>query len=120
MNAKMKLLRVRKEQRGYRNMLWIYKLVSYFGESITRILFVVFLSGFVGTEILQYFRPDLTFLEAMSTNISLYMPIFGSNTITISSLNLTAWQEIIIYTEVAWFYFMWLILAIAVRRRFRR
>jgi hypothetical protein len=48
------------------------------------------------------------------------MPIFGSNTITISSLNLTAWQEIVIYAEVAWFYFMWLILAIAVRRRFRR
>jgi hypothetical protein len=50
---------------------------------------------------LQYFRPDLTLLEAMSTNISLYMPIFGSNTITISSLNLTAWQEIVIYAEVA-------------------
>ena len=120
MNAKMKLLSVRNEQRGYRRMLWLYKKVSYFGESISRILFMVFISGFFGTAILKYFKPDMSWLEVTSTNISLYMPIFGSNTVTISTLNLTSFQEIIIYAEIAWFYSMWLILAIAIRRRFRR
>ena len=120
MNAKMNLLRVRKEQSGYRVMLWIYKLISYFGESITRILLIVFVSGFFGTLILKSFKPESSILDVISTNISLYMPIFGSNTITIETLQLTSFQEIVIYAEVAWFYFMWLILAIATRRRFRR
>ena len=53
MNAKINLLRVKKEDFLYRCALKIYKYISYFGESVTRIFSVIFVSGFFGTLLLM-------------------------------------------------------------------
>jgi hypothetical protein len=56
----------------------------------------------------------------MSENIKFFFPIFGSNSDILNALDLKPWEEVVIQIEIIWFYFLWLVMAVAARRRFRR
>ncbi len=120
MYAKIQLLESIKEQFWYRKMLTFYKIVASFGESIKKILRIMVLTFIFSSALLFVFKPDLGIFGVIERNIGFFLPIFGNNSATIASLNLAAWQNVIIQLEIIWFYLLWFILAIALRRRFRR
>ncbi len=120
MESKIKLLKNKNEKFWYRKMLVAYKWISSFGESLKRIITTMFISFLIGTIVLYFLKPEIGFFKIVETNIGFFLPIFGNNTATISSLNLEAWKNVIIQLEIIWFYLLWLILAIAIKRKLQR
>lgn len=120
MYAKTKLLKAKKEEFGYRLVLNIYGIISKFGESTQRIFFMMVSMFVFGTFFLIFARPDFSVFEVTVQNIRFFFPIFGSNADIINALNLKPWEEIVVQAEIIIFYFLWILMAIASRRRFRR
>ena len=51
--------------------------------------------------LVKLFKPSLTYFEIFSINLSLFIPIFGNNTLdTVKSLDLSNWQNVILYISI--------------------
>jgi multisubunit Na+/H+ antiporter MnhB subunit len=101
-------------------MLCLYRRVAAFGESAKRITLTMAVTFILASTFLYVLKPDLGFFGVIEKNIGFFLPIFGNNSATISSLNLVPWQNVVIQLEIVWFFMLWFIMAIAIRRRFRR
>lgn len=120
MVAQIKRLRLGKEKPLYRTALSVYEIISCFGSSLKKIFSTMIISLLLGILTLTLFNPILDIFTIIEKNIIFFLPIFGDTFRNLEELNLQSWQNVIILMEITWFYLLWLILAITIRRKFKR
>ena len=87
---------------------------------MSKIILNMIVVFFIFSGILYLMKPELGWYHVLETNIALFIPVFGDKNNLIDSLNLNSIQSIILKLEILFFYIFWIMLAVSVRRNFRR
>lgn len=108
------------EKLVYRKSMELYGVITGFCESVVRILFFLVISFLISLLVLHQFRPELSFPLLLEYIFGFFIPTLGRDALSLRTLNLTPWQDIIIMTMIMWYYLLWFFLALTLRRKFRR
>ena len=120
MEAMINSFRVRKEKFVYRTFLTLYGIVSGYCESVGRIVTFMAISLAVSMLLLNQFKPELALTEIIEYSLIFFIPFLGAESMSVRSLLLAPWQNIILLVMVMWYYLLWFFLALALNRKFRR
>jgi len=120
MESMVKLMKVKKEKFMYRNALALYGVVSGFCESIGRIFLFMMISFGISLLLLSQFKPEFSFIQLLEYSLGFFIPLLGSESISLRSLELAPMQNIIVMTEIVWYYVLWFFMVLTLRRKFKR
>lgn len=120
MEAMIELMKVKKEKIFYRNALAVYGVVSGFCESAGRIFLFMLISFGISLLLLNQFKPEFEFSQLLEYSLGFFIPLLGGESVSLRSLDLTPWQNIVIMIEVVWYYILWFFMALTLQRKFRR
>ena len=120
MEAMIQLMVAKKEKLFYRNALALYGVVSGFCESVGRIFFFMMISFVISLLILNQFKPEFSMIQLLEYSLGFFIPLLGSESASLRSLELTEGQNIVIMIEVIWYYVLWFFLALTLQRKFKR
>lgn len=120
MEAMIELMKVKKEKPIYRNALAVYGVVSGFCESVGRIFLFMMISFGISLLLLNQFKPEFSFVQLLEYSLGFFIPLLGSESISLRSLELTPIQNIIVMVEILWYYVLWFFMVLTLRRKFKR
>ena len=120
MEAGIELMRVKKEKLIYRNALALYGIISGFCESAGRIFLFMMISFGISLLLLNQFKPEFSFVQLLEYSLGFFIPLLGSESVSLRSLELTPMQNIIVMVEIVWYYVLWFFLALTLQRKFKR
>ena len=120
MNARIKKLKLKKENIFYRYFLMFYGLISGFGESTSKVLFTMLTSFLVVYWVISYLQPNLGFDDSIKYIVTLFIPIFGDK--SFSGLDVQWGNRATIFFIFAtfWFYILWFLLVVSMQRKFQK
>ncbi len=120
MEAMIELMRVKKEKFFYRNALALYGVISGFCESVGRIFLFMMISLGVSLLVLNQFKPDFSLSQLFEYSLGFFIPLLGSESVSLRSLELTPVQNIIVMLQIMWYYVLWFFMVLTLRRKFKR
>lgn len=120
MEAVIELMKIKKEKPVYRSALALYGVVSGFCESVVRIFLFMGISFGIYLIVLSQFRSDLSFIQLFEYSLGFFIPLLGRDAVSLRSLDLLPWQNIVLMIGILWFYLLWFFLALTLQRKFRR
>ncbi len=120
MIAMINSMKEKKEKPVYRTALALYGIFSGFCESVGRIFVFMMISFAISILILNQFKPEFSFVEILQYSFGFFIPLLGKESISLRSLELLPWQNIVIMIEIVWYYLLWFFLALTLQRKFKR